>query len=191
MQKRTVVFSTERAVLTEMQKGDHLNLLDHLLAVPQTPSFTMFDESDALNILIEMMDEQVETPRSVYRLGIFDKGTSSFSGIASVRKLPEMDICPDIGISLNPDMQGMGLGTEILRGLIKFTFNTFAQDCIIQAKLNPSNEPSLRLHFKCGLQPFCFKKDGFQDGNYFEDDLSMRITRTHFESYGARPAFNF
>jgi RimJ/RimL family protein N-acetyltransferase len=139
-----------------------------------------------------MIVEQTDLPRVSYRLIARSMDDFSLIGFVSLKKI-EKDFLPDIGISLNPSHQGKGLGTELYRGLISFAFKSFPAQNAVQAVLNPANIPSLRLHFKCGMNPFCFTKDGFVDGGVVEDDLSIRITREHFEKHGAHkvlPSFD-
>ncbi len=179
-----VLFSTPRTLVTEVDACDQPDLTAHWTSFPPAPDFAAWTLPQISDLIADMMTDRQEADRTSYRMIVRNKADHSFMGYANAWKISPHHFTPQLGICLNPEWQGGGMGSEIYRGLIGFAFEKFPRDIILHADVNPQNIPSLRLHFACGMQPFCFTKDGYTDGVLVEDELSMRISRAHYDRYG-------
>ncbi|MBT6538051.1 MAG: GNAT family N-acetyltransferase [Francisellaceae bacterium] len=81
---------------------------------------------------------------------VVDKSSVEVVGDAGLALLHETSEI-EVGYLLRRDYWGRGLGTELLRGLIKYGFEKLNIETIV-AVVSPENTASIRLLNKCGMK---------------------------------------
>lgn len=181
-----VLFTTPRLKAMDIASGDYQELCNYWDENPPTDDYHAWDSAKKIELMQDMISDQSETPRSCYRMIVRDDASNNFVGYINAWKVAGYHFLPELGIALMSSYRDRGYGTEIYRALSEFAFDKFCDDNHLQAVLNPENIGSLKMHFNCGWQPFCFVKDAYTAGNITEDEMTMRISRAHFERNGAR-----
>jgi RimJ/RimL family protein N-acetyltransferase len=111
-----------------------------------------------------------EKMMGLYRQGVdtiwavFSKEDGSYMGNASIRPRPEKSSDWEIGYYLVPGVWGKGLGTELAKRLVEYSFDDLGMDAVY-ATVDYENGPSRRILEKAGMKfyeeisddqgPFC------------------------------------
>ena len=114
--------------------------------------------------------------RELFQWGIADNGTNAVLGTCTLIHLSMLHQRAEIGFALRQERWGQGLGSEAVRKVIEFAFDTLHLHRI-EADVDPRNERSIRLLHRLG-----FKGEGQLRERYFmngerQDAVVMGLLR--------------
>jgi len=124
---KNVVINTER--LTLKSPVDVVKPVDILLAINDRETlqylsgapknYQLEDAKTFLNFLT-MVEESDKT----LQLGVFEKNTDQFMGMATLDNITHQNSCCELGYWISKPYTGKGLGLEASYGIIEYAFNT-------------------------------------------------------------------
>lgn len=93
----------------------------------------------------------MDTQGQWVQLGIYLRETGALIGDCGIHFLRNQATQAEVGITIAPDWQGLGYGTEALNALLKFLFTTLSKYRVI-ASVDPGNVASLSMLGKVGMR---------------------------------------
>lgn len=148
-----VTLETERCILRELTLED-ANALFALASSPQVSAYSsMFltvhvSVDETYNFALERLDKYKQG--IVIPWVIIEKSTQRVIGFTQLFDYRPDHRRADIAYSLVPEYWGRGIGTEIAKAVISYSF-THLQLLRLQAVCDPCNMPSIRIIEKCGF----------------------------------------
>jgi [ribosomal protein S5]-alanine N-acetyltransferase len=126
-----------------------------------------------------------------YTLGIYDKGTHKLMGIINLYDIKGGPFQSGVvGYAVDKSHNGKGLGTESLRLILSFAFNTLQLNRI-SAEVMPRNHPSIRVLEKAGFQKEGFRRDNIQIQGVWESHLQYGLLKKDWAPfYGKKDSKN-
>jgi ribosomal-protein-alanine N-acetyltransferase len=121
---RSVEIVGERLRLREVTPGD----VEPLLAVYGDPAATEHlpfeprTREEVVAIIEEGLAAAEAQPRLLYLLAVVDVGTGDVIGVARLKVEADHPHSAEIGLGLRPDHWGRGMGTDLVRLLLKLGF---------------------------------------------------------------------
>ncbi|TCP29908.1 RimJ/RimL family protein N-acetyltransferase [Scopulibacillus darangshiensis] len=114
-----------------------------------------------------------------YLFGIYRKEENKLIGSIGVSSVNWKNSTCDVGISLGPDFQGKGYGTDAMKTLITFIFNYLN---INKIKLNVFgfNQRAIRSYEKCGFKTEGILREELFRFGKFNDIYAMGLLRSEW-----------
>jgi [ribosomal protein S5]-alanine N-acetyltransferase len=118
-----------------------------------------------------------------YTLGIYDRRTHILMGIINLYEIKGTPFQSGVvGYAIDKDQNGKGLGTESLRLLLSFAFNTLRLNRV-SAEVMPRNYPSIRVLEKAGFQKEGFRRDNILIQGNWESHLQYGLLKKEWAPF--------
>lgn len=118
--------------------------------VAELQGWSPMSEADALDFLRKEDSDAPLEPDSWRQIGIAMAGGDDLVGDIGIHLYADQRTA-EFGLSVNPDRQGLGLGTEAAQALISLLFRHTSVDQVI-AVTDARNTACIRLLEKCGMR---------------------------------------
>jgi RimJ/RimL family protein N-acetyltransferase len=143
---------TERLVLTPLVAADAASLFAYrsLAEVSRYQNWDPACLGDAAAFIDGLARIEFDTPGTWFQLGVRLRGTDELVGDLGVHFI-EDGRQVEIGFTLAPEFQGIGLGTEAIEGLLGLLFGQMGKHRVY-ASADPRNTASIRLLERVGMR---------------------------------------
>lgn len=159
---------TERLCLRALETGDAEAVRSYRI-LPEVARFQRWgtDSVESIKADIDAMKTRaISTPGQWYQVGICLRSTGKLIGDCGLR-VPESNRKQvEIGITLNPAMQGKGYATEALRAFMDYLFTGLGKDAIF-ATVDAANTRSAALMLRLGMRKV--ERHGEQQNDELEE----------------------
>ena len=145
--------ATERLVLDDLTEKDlpHIQRIGRDRELMQYVLIWLDTDAQIVAFLQHAMEEAKKTEgRLDYVLAARDRRTREFLGLTFIEIDPAQKSTAEVGIVLLPAFCRNGYGSEILRALLRFGFETLGMHRVY-GKCDEQNLASARMMEKCGL----------------------------------------
>jgi RimJ/RimL family protein N-acetyltransferase len=117
-----------------------------------------------------------QNPRRAFRLAVQDNGSGELIGGAALDVLSRSHRQGEIGVYLRPDLWGRGLGSEVIRLLMRHAFGPLELHRV-QATADPENLASQRMLQRLGMRQEGHLRDRYLSDGKWRDRVMFAITR--------------
>ncbi|MBL8948486.1 MAG: GNAT family N-acetyltransferase [Myxococcales bacterium] len=144
---------TRRLVLRPLLPGDAPALVAYrdLPEVARYQSWTSFDLDTATRFVARQADVIPDTPGSWLQLAVVLAATDEIVGDVGLHFRADDPQQMELGITLAPAHQGVGLGREAIEALLGYAFGTLGKHRVI-AITDADNDAAARLFERVGLR---------------------------------------
>ena len=180
----SIEIATDRLLLTPLTDGD----AEALFAYRSHPEVSRYQHweptcpADAIEFIQGLRDVEFDTPGTWFQFGIRLRESGTLVGDLGVHVLEDAAQA-EIGFSLSPVLQGRGLATEAVIGLLDYLFGHLGKHRVI-ASVDPRNEPSLRLLRRVGMRQEAHFIQSLLFKGEWADDIVLAILRSEWSASG-------
>lgn len=171
------VITTGRLQLRQLRMDDAKYILeirsnDAVLEFMDTKKMENIDEG----LLFLQSIETAYNQNNAITWGITIKGNDSVIGTIGYWRMMKEHFRAEVGYSLLPDYWGRGIMLESLTAVIRFGFETLKLHSI-EANVNPSNTPSIKLLERSGfIKEAHFKENYYFNGKFLDSAIYSLVT---------------
>jgi RimJ/RimL family protein N-acetyltransferase len=173
--------ATERLVLSRLLPADAPRMFAYRadLEVSRFQSWLPASLEEVQRFIDGLQSVSFDTPGTWYQFGIRLKDSGLLVGDAGVHFPADEPRQAEIGITVTPDHQGLGIGTEAVRGLLNRLFTPPAKHRVF-GSVDPRNQASVALLARVGMrQEAHFRQSLWLRGEWV-DDLVFAILESEW-----------
>ena len=169
---------TPRLILRDIRMEDIQEYYERLFSDGDVCRYLLFDPHQDIGESYEQIQgilQQYEEGK-FYRWGITEKGDDSLIGIIGLVRIEEETSQCSFAYLLGCDYWNRGYGTEVLKEVIRFTFEELEIRRIVADHMaeNPASGAVMR---KCGMSYQRTEQNRYQKNGIYHDACVYRITR--------------
>jgi RimJ/RimL family protein N-acetyltransferase len=143
---------TERLVLVRSAPED-APVFSRWRSDPEVARFQGWDVTDAEGIrgqLEEMLTRAPGEPGGWVQFSVHERTNDAIVGDVGISREEREPGVIKVGYTIGPEYQGMGYGSEAVRALVGYAFDTLDAE-IVRAYADARNTPSIRVAEKAGM----------------------------------------
>ncbi|MBE0643847.1 MAG: GNAT family N-acetyltransferase [Bacteroidetes bacterium] len=147
-------FATKRTVIRPLETADSAAVFAYR-SDPDVVRYQMWRparERDVRSFIRDMRGLAPGMPGIWYQFGIILQQNGELIGDCGVHMPLDDPECVELGLTLRSDFQRQGYAQEVLRALIRYSFETLHVHRVI-ARMHPENKRSLELIKRCHFTP--------------------------------------
>ena len=170
--------TTDRLILSQLDPADAAAVFAYRSS-PEVRRYQQWEPQsleDVVTFVQGLASVEFDTPGSWFQFGVRLRDTGKLAGDLGVRFLEDGQQA-EIGITLQPDSQGQGLGTEAVAAVLDHLFRQAGKHRVV-ASVDPRNEPSLRLLRRVGMQQEAHFRQSLRFKGEWADDVVFAVLRS-------------
>jgi RimJ/RimL family protein N-acetyltransferase len=177
-----VRIETDRLVLVPITPADAEALFAYR-SLPEVSRYQTWEPGSvagAAAFIEGLADTPFDTPGTWFQLAVRLRDTDELVGDVGVHFLEDGEQV-EIGFTLAPAAQGLGLGTEAVTAVLGHLFDALAKHRVT-ASVDPRNEPSVRLLRRVGMRQEAHFVRSLRFKGEWADDLLFAILESEWSS---------
>lgn len=180
--------ATQRLRLGPLTPDDAAALFAYrsLAEVGRYQSFCPADLAQAQDFIAGLAAEGWGERQGWFQLGIRLAGSNDLVGDLGVHFMQAGPSQVEIGFTLAPAVQGRGLATEAVQGLLAHLFGVLGTHRVV-ASTDPRNTGSVSLLRRVGMRQEALFRQGLWFKGAWVDDMVFAILRDEWRAQGPRP----
>jgi phosphinothricin acetyltransferase len=186
MQAEPLELHTPRLRLRRLCASDAATLCGYrsLPEVARFQSWERFDARDAARLLAGQAGLQPDTPGTWFQLGIVDRASDRLVGDCGLHFRADQPDQVELGITLDPASQRIGIAREALRGVLGYLFGTLGKHRIT-AVVDADNPAAANLFRKLGFRNEAHLVEHTRFKGRWGSELLFALLRREWEGHAA------
>jgi RimJ/RimL family protein N-acetyltransferase len=171
---RGVLITTERILVRRFNAADFTELMAYRTD-PDVARYQDWDSDggaeDAKRYVADDGDSEIGAKGHWYQFAIAERSTGRLCGDVGVHFVADQPDTVELGLTLSPESQGVGIGVEAARSVMSWLFETFDVHRIF-AHVDERNRPARALLSRLGMR----QEAVLVDANWFKGEWTTLCT---------------